>query len=142
MHFGVSMFHTDSSIPAVEFARALEARGFESLCAPELSRLPVPRRTPFPGGGELPRPYSEVMDSFRRAQRSRGGDEDPEARDWRVPRCAARSDPDSKTGRLDRPGIERPLSVWRGRRLECRGNRGPRTAFKTRSKLCASGSRQ
>jgi hypothetical protein len=29
MHFGVSMFHTNYSIPAVELARALEARGFE-----------------------------------------------------------------------------------------------------------------
>ena len=64
MHFGVSMFHTDYSIPAVELARALEARGFESMWAPEHSHIPASRRTPFPGGGELPRPYSEVMDPF------------------------------------------------------------------------------
>src|SRR5437870_13721640 len=64
MHFGVSMFHTDYSIPAVELARALEARGFESMWAPEHSHIPVSRRTPFPGGGELPQPYSEVMDPF------------------------------------------------------------------------------
>src|SRR5262244_214560 len=64
MHFGVSMFHTDYSIPAVELARALEARGFESIWAPEHSHIPVPRRTPFPGGGELPKPYYEVMDPF------------------------------------------------------------------------------
>src|SRR5437879_5062695 len=64
MHFGVSMFHTDYSIPAVELARALEARGFESMWAPEHSHIPVSRRTPFPGGGELPKPYSEVMDPF------------------------------------------------------------------------------
>src|SRR5437870_6924242 len=64
MHFGVSMFHTDYSIPAVELARALEARGFESLWAPEHSHIPVPRRTPFPGGGELPKPYYEVIDPF------------------------------------------------------------------------------
>jgi hypothetical protein len=31
MYFGVSMFHNDYSIPAVEFARALESRGFESM---------------------------------------------------------------------------------------------------------------
>jgi alkanesulfonate monooxygenase SsuD/methylene tetrahydromethanopterin reductase-like flavin-dependent oxidoreductase (luciferase family) len=62
MHFGVSMFHTDYSIPAAELARALEARGFESMWAPEHSHIPISRRTPFPGGGELPRPYSEVMD--------------------------------------------------------------------------------
>ena len=64
MHFGVSMFHTDYSIPAVQLARALEARGFESMWAPEHSHIPVPRKTPFPGGGELPKPYYEVMDPF------------------------------------------------------------------------------
>jgi probable F420-dependent oxidoreductase len=61
MHFGVSMFHTDYSIPAVELAQVLEARGFESMWAPEHSHIPVSRRTPFPGGGELPKPYSEVV---------------------------------------------------------------------------------
>jgi probable F420-dependent oxidoreductase len=64
MHFGVSMFHTDHAIPAVALARALEARGFESMWAPEHSHIPAARRTPFPGGGELPRPYAEVMDPF------------------------------------------------------------------------------
>ncbi len=39
MHFGVSMFHTVYSMPAVELARALEVRGFESMWAPELSQL-------------------------------------------------------------------------------------------------------
>src|ERR1700758_5532711 len=64
MHFGVSMFHTDYSIPATELARGLETRGFESIWAPEHSHIPIPRRTPFPGGGEVPRPYYEVMDPF------------------------------------------------------------------------------
>src|SRR5215471_7985903 len=64
MHFGVSMCHTDYSIPAVQLARALEERGFESMWAPEHSHIPVPRRTPFPGGGEVPKPYYEVMDPF------------------------------------------------------------------------------
>src|SRR5690348_8856551 len=64
MHFGVSMFHTDYSIPAVQLARALEERGFESMWAPKHSHIPVPRRTPFPGGGEVPKPYYEVMDPF------------------------------------------------------------------------------
>src|SRR5690242_2787211 len=63
MHFGVSMFHTDYSIPAVQLARPLEERGFESMWAPEYSHIPMPRRTPFPGGGEVPKPYYEVMDS-------------------------------------------------------------------------------
>ena len=64
MDFGVSMFHTDYSMPAVQLAPALEERGFESLWAPEHSHIPVPRRTPFPGGGELPKPYYDAMDPF------------------------------------------------------------------------------
>jgi len=64
MHFGVSMFHTDYSIPAVELARALEARGFESMWAPEHSHIPTSRRSPFAAGGELPKQYYDVMDPF------------------------------------------------------------------------------
>src|SRR5690348_15071370 len=64
MHFGVSMFHTDYSIPAVKLGRPLEARGSEWMWAPEHSHIPASRRTPFPGGGELPKSYSEVMDPF------------------------------------------------------------------------------
>src|SRR5438309_1865054 len=72
MHFGVSMFHTDYSIPAMQLAGALEERGFESMWAPEHSHIPVPRRTPFPGGGELPKPYYEVM-GRPPPRRTRGG---------------------------------------------------------------------
>jgi alkanesulfonate monooxygenase SsuD/methylene tetrahydromethanopterin reductase-like flavin-dependent oxidoreductase (luciferase family) len=32
--------------------------------APEHSHIPVPWRTPFPGGGDVPKPYYEVMDPF------------------------------------------------------------------------------
>ena len=64
MDFGASMFFTDYSIPAVELAQALEARGFEFVWAPEHSHIPIPRRTPFPGGGELPKVYYEAMDPF------------------------------------------------------------------------------
>jgi alkanesulfonate monooxygenase SsuD/methylene tetrahydromethanopterin reductase-like flavin-dependent oxidoreductase (luciferase family) len=70
MHFGVSMFHTDYSIPAVEFARALEVRGFESMWAPEHSHIPVSRRTPFPEGansqGPMPRSWTLSSCSARR----------------------------------------------------------------------------
>ncbi len=64
MDFGLSMFHTDYSMPVVQLAPALEERGFESLWAPEHSHIPVPRRTPFPGGGELPKAYYDAMDPF------------------------------------------------------------------------------
>lgn len=64
MKFGAAIFFTGQSIGPTELARALEERGFESLWAPEHSHIPVSRRTPYPGGGELPREYYEVMDPF------------------------------------------------------------------------------
>src|ERR1700751_2843704 len=64
MHFGGAMFFTDYSMPAPELARALEERGFESVWAPEHSHIPLSRKTPFPGGGELPKAYYDAMDPF------------------------------------------------------------------------------
>src|ERR1041385_3055847 len=64
MHFGGAMFFTDYSMSAPELARALEERGFESVWAPEHSHVPLSRKTPFPGGGELPKQYYDVMDPF------------------------------------------------------------------------------
>src|SRR5690348_9286927 len=64
MHFGGAMFMTDYSISAAELARALEERGFESVWAPEHSHIPLSRKTPFPGGGELPKMYYDAMDPF------------------------------------------------------------------------------
>ena len=64
MHFGGAMFFTDYSMSAPELAGALEERGFESVWAPEHSHIPLSRKTPFPGGGELPQPYYDAMDPF------------------------------------------------------------------------------
>ncbi|MGH7095309.1 MAG: LLM class flavin-dependent oxidoreductase, partial [Stellaceae bacterium] len=64
MQFGVLMFMTDYAMPAVALAQALEERGFESLWAPEHSHIPLSRKTPFPGGGDLPKPYYDAMDPF------------------------------------------------------------------------------
>ena len=64
MDFGGAMFFTDYSMSAVELARALEERGFESLWAPEHSHIPLSRKTPFPGGGDLPKQYYDAMDPF------------------------------------------------------------------------------
>jgi probable F420-dependent oxidoreductase len=64
MEFGALMFFTDYAIPATEFAQALEARGFESVWAPEHSHIPTSRKSPWPGGGELPKVYYEAMDPF------------------------------------------------------------------------------
>jgi probable F420-dependent oxidoreductase len=64
MKFGAAIFFTEYSIGPAELGRALEERGFESLWAPEHSHIPVSRRTPYPGGGELPKEYRDVMDPF------------------------------------------------------------------------------
>jgi probable F420-dependent oxidoreductase len=49
---------------AADLARALEARGFESVWAPEHSHIPASRRSPYQGGGDLPKQYYDVMDPF------------------------------------------------------------------------------
>jgi probable F420-dependent oxidoreductase len=64
MDFGAAMFFTDYSMRAADLAQALEARGFESIWAPEHSHIPTSRRSPYGGGGELPKQYYDVMDPF------------------------------------------------------------------------------
>jgi probable F420-dependent oxidoreductase len=64
MRVGVFYFPTDYGIDIVELARALEERGFGSLYVPEHTHIPTSRRTPFPGGGELPKKYSHTHDPF------------------------------------------------------------------------------
>lgn len=64
LKFGASMFFTDYSMAPGELGQALEARGYESVWAPEHSHIPVSRKTPFPGGGDLPKKYYDAMDPF------------------------------------------------------------------------------
>lgn len=63
-NFGVQIFPTDKSIQPVELAKAVEERGLDSLFFPEHSHIPVSRKTPFPGGGELPEQYWRTHDPF------------------------------------------------------------------------------
>ena len=64
MKFGASMFFTDYSMTPTALAVALEERGFDALWAPEHSHIPLTRKTPPPGGGELAQHYYDVMDPF------------------------------------------------------------------------------
>ena len=64
MKFGVTMFPTGYSIRPAELATALEERGFESLFFPEHTHIPTSRRTPWPGGAELPQEYAHTLDLF------------------------------------------------------------------------------
>jgi probable F420-dependent oxidoreductase len=64
MKFGVAVFPTDYAADPGTIARLVEERGFESLFFPEHTHIPASRRTPYPGGGELPRAYSHTLDPF------------------------------------------------------------------------------
>ncbi len=64
MKLGVMSFNTEYSIRADELAVAAEERGFESVWFPEHTHIPASRKTPFPGGGELPEEYAHMSDPF------------------------------------------------------------------------------
>ena len=55
MHLGLTIFPTDYSIPLPELALEAEQRGFESLWVAEHSHIPTSRKSPWPGGGDLPK---------------------------------------------------------------------------------------
>jgi len=64
VRFGLSIFPTAESIQPAELGRLAEERGFESLWFPEHTHIPASRRTPYPGGGELPAEYAQLYDPF------------------------------------------------------------------------------
>ena len=64
MQTGMFYFPVDYGIDVGELARVLEERGFESLFLPEHTHIPTSRRSPFPGGGELPKCYAHTHDPF------------------------------------------------------------------------------
>ena len=62
--FGVTMFPTDYAIQPVPLAKAVEERGLESLFFPEHTHIPTSRKSPWPGGGDLPKDYWHTHDPF------------------------------------------------------------------------------
>jgi probable F420-dependent oxidoreductase len=64
MKIGISMFPTDYSITPAELALAAEERGFESLWFPEHTHIPTSRKSPWPGGPNLPDVYKQSLDPF------------------------------------------------------------------------------
>ncbi len=64
MKIGAVMFFTTDSMQPAPLGRALEERGFESLWVPEHTHIPSTRKTPYPAGGPLIRPYYDIMDPF------------------------------------------------------------------------------
>jgi probable F420-dependent oxidoreductase len=64
MDFGVCMFSTAYAIAPDELGRALEERGFESVWIPEHTHIPASRKSPWPGGPNLPKEYWSSYDPF------------------------------------------------------------------------------
>lgn len=63
-NFGVQIFPTDQTIGPIELAKAVEERGLDSLFFPEHTHIPTSRKTPFPGGTDLPDWYWRTHDPF------------------------------------------------------------------------------
>ena len=64
MKIGITMFATDYAIRPDTLAKECEDRGFESIWFPEHTHIPASRKSPFPGGGELPKEYWHTHDLF------------------------------------------------------------------------------
>jgi probable F420-dependent oxidoreductase len=64
MKIGAVMFFTTDSMQPAALGRALEERGFESLWVPEHTHIPLTRKTPPSGGGDLLREYYNIYDPF------------------------------------------------------------------------------
>lgn len=67
MDLGISFFPTDTTLQPVELARAVEARGFDSLWFAEHSHIPTSRATPWGGVKDakpLPEKYWRTHDQF------------------------------------------------------------------------------
>ena len=62
--FGITAFCTDLSDAPGAVAAAAESAGFAVLWFPDHTHIPVERRTPFPGGGELPEQYKRNHDAI------------------------------------------------------------------------------
>lgn len=64
MRFGLGYFPVHYSVPPGELAAAAEERGFSSLLLCDHTHIPTSRRTPYPGGGDLPRNYIHTHEVF------------------------------------------------------------------------------
>lgn len=64
MEFGMLTLNHIGGIRPDVVARELEDRGFDSVWVPEHSHIPVDRTSPYPGGGDLPDGYWNMMDPF------------------------------------------------------------------------------
>ncbi|HJP76134.1 MAG TPA: LLM class F420-dependent oxidoreductase [Pseudonocardiaceae bacterium] len=64
MDTGIAFFATHYALDPANMARLVEQRGHAALFFPEHSHIPADRRTPYPGGGDLPNKYAHTYDLF------------------------------------------------------------------------------
>lgn len=64
MKIATMLYSTDYAMRPDLFAVACEERGFESIWFPEHTHIPASRKSPFPGGGDLPKDYWHMHDPF------------------------------------------------------------------------------
>ncbi len=64
MKLGFFSYNVDYGARPDELAKAVEDRGFESFWVGEHTHIPTSRKTPYPGGGPLPKPYYHMADPF------------------------------------------------------------------------------
>lgn len=64
MKVGISTFVTDDGIGAAPLAKAIEERDFDSVFIAEHTHIPASRKSPYPGGGDLPEKYYKTLDPF------------------------------------------------------------------------------
>ena len=64
MRLGIFSYNVEYGARPDQLARAAEERGFESFWVGEHTHIPAARQTPYPGGGELPKPYYHMADPF------------------------------------------------------------------------------
>ena len=62
--FGLLMFATDYAVDPQTLAKQAEMFGFESLFLPEHTHIPASRKSPWPGGKDLPKEYWHTYDPF------------------------------------------------------------------------------
>jgi len=64
MEIGLYGVCTDETLRPDEMAKLIEDAGFDALAIGEHTHIPAERRTPYPGGKELPKPYYHMSDPF------------------------------------------------------------------------------
>ena len=64
MHLGIFSYNVEYGARPDDLARAAEDRGFESFWVGEHTHIPASRKTPYPGGDPLPKPYYHMADPF------------------------------------------------------------------------------